>query len=152
MFIYVIGAPRGPKKVGCARDVTSRLRQLQTAYHRPLSILFSVEVPTDTCSTIERRAHWLLQDSRAEGEWFKVKTSAAIDAVRQAAAKNGAGELARPSAGRPSLGVKQTMVRLTDEQRGRIESLVGKSRMAAFIREAVDNELKRRERQKPDKE
>lgn len=53
--------------------------------------------------------------------------------------------------GRPPMHVKETKVRLTDEQRGRIESLVGKSRMAAFIREAVDNELKRRERQKPDK-
>lgn len=53
--------------------------------------------------------------------------------------------------GRPPLHVKETKVRLTDEQRRRIEALVGQSRMAAFIREAVENELKRRERQKPEK-
>ena len=52
--------------------------------------------------------------------------------------------------GRPPMHVKETKVRLTDEQRGRIEALVGKSRMATFIREAVENELKRRERQKPE--
>ena len=48
--------------------------------------------------------------------------------------------------GRPALGVKETKVRLTDEQRGRIEALVGKNRMAEFIREAIERELKRRER------
>ena len=57
--------------------------------------------------------------------------------------------------GRPPLKVdietKATMVRLTEDVRLRIEALVGKRRMAAFIREAIDAELKRRERQKPDK-
>ena len=48
--------------------------------------------------------------------------------------------------GRPPLGVKETKVRLTDEQRERIEALVGPNRMAEFIREAVERELKRRER------
>jgi len=53
--------------------------------------------------------------------------------------------------GRPPLHVKETKVRLTDDQRQRIEALVGPSRMAAFIREAIERELKRRERQKPEK-
>lgn len=44
-----------------------------------------------------------------------------------------------------------TMVRLTEDVRAQIEALVGKRRMAAFIREAIERELKRRERQKPDK-
>lgn len=48
--------------------------------------------------------------------------------------------------GRPPLGVKETKVRLTDEQRERIEALVGPNRMAEFIREAVERELKRREK------
>lgn len=47
--------------------------------------------------------------------------------------------------GRPPLNVKETKVRLTDEQRQRIEALVGPNRMAVFIREAIDNELERRE-------
>lgn len=47
--------------------------------------------------------------------------------------------------GRPPLNVKETKVRLTDEMRARIEALVGPNRMAAFIREAIENELTKRE-------
>lgn len=52
--------------------------------------------------------------------------------------------------GRPPLNVKETKVRLTDEQRRRIEALVGPNRMAVFIREAVEAELVRRERKPKD--
>lgn len=47
--------------------------------------------------------------------------------------------------GRPPLHVKETKVRLTDDQRRRIEAIVGPNRMAAFIREAIEAELRRRE-------
>ena len=42
--------------------------------------------------------------------------------------------------------IKPTVVRLSVEAIERIEALVGKNRMAEFIREAVERELKRRER------
>jgi Arc/MetJ-type ribon-helix-helix transcriptional regulator len=48
--------------------------------------------------------------------------------------------------GRPPMNVKETKVRLNDDQPERIEALVGKNRMAEFIREAVERELKRREK------
>lgn len=51
--------------------------------------------------------------------------------------------------GRPALNVKPTQVRLTAETRARIEALVGPSRMAAFIREAIEAELQRRESTRP---
>lgn len=51
--------------------------------------------------------------------------------------------------GRPPLGMKPTTVRLPVETIRRIEALVGNRRLAGFIREAVENELQRRE--KPDK-
>jgi hypothetical protein len=41
------------------------------------------------------------------------------------------------------------MVRLTEAVRARIIALVGPNRMAEFIREAIERELKRRERQPP---
>jgi hypothetical protein len=50
--------------------------------------------------------------------------------------------------GRPSLNVKMTAVRLAEETRERIRALVGDSGMAQFIRDAVERELKRRERKK----
>lgn len=48
--------------------------------------------------------------------------------------------------GRPPLGVKPTVVRLSEAVRERITALVGASGMARFIREAVDAELARREK------
>lgn len=50
-----------------------------------------------------------------------------------------------PRMGRPPLNVKPTVVRLSEEALARIEKMVGKNKMAAFIREAVERELKRRE-------
>jgi hypothetical protein len=53
---------------------------------------------------------------------------------------------AKPSRmGRPSLGVRATKVRLTDDQLRRIDQLVGARRMAAWIRDAIDRELERQE-------
>lgn len=47
--------------------------------------------------------------------------------------------------GRPPLHVRETKVRITDDQKSRIEALAGKSRMAAWIRDAIDVELDRQE-------
>lgn len=46
--------------------------------------------------------------------------------------------------GRPPLGMKPTTIRLPIETLQRIEALVGNRRIALFIREAVENELRRR--------
>lgn len=54
--------------------------------------------------------------------------------------------------GRPPLHVKETKVRLPEDARRRIEALVGPNRMAIFIREAVEAELDRRERQQKQKD
>jgi len=49
--------------------------------------------------------------------------------------------------GRPPLKASSKInVRLTDEQRERIEAIVGNYGIAAFIREAVDEKLAREER------
>lgn len=50
--------------------------------------------------------------------------------------------------GRPPMQVKATVVRLPEEVRERIRDLVGDNGMAQFIREAVERELRRRERQR----
>lgn len=48
--------------------------------------------------------------------------------------------------GRPPMQVKATVVRLPEDVRERIRTLVGDNGMAQFIREAVEKELKRREK------
>jgi predicted DNA-binding protein len=47
--------------------------------------------------------------------------------------------------GRPPLNLQATQVRLSRESLRRIEAVAGKNQMAAFIREAVEAELLRRE-------
>lgn len=49
--------------------------------------------------------------------------------------------------GRPPLKVEETKVRLAEGQKDRIRDLVGDQGMAQFIREAVERELRRREKQ-----
>jgi hypothetical protein len=48
--------------------------------------------------------------------------------------------------GRPPLGVESTNVRLSKEAKAAIRELVGEQGMAQFIREAIEREIKRRQR------
>lgn len=50
--------------------------------------------------------------------------------------------------GRPKMNVTPTMVRLPEGVAERIDAVAGKNRRSEFIREAVEKELKRRERPK----
>jgi hypothetical protein len=61
---------------------------------------------------------------------------------------NGSEPDTQAAMGRPPLGMKPTTVRLPVETLRKIEALVGNRRVAGFIREAVENELRRRD--KPD--
>lgn len=47
--------------------------------------------------------------------------------------------------GRPPLNMQATKIRLSQETKKRITDLVGRYRIASFIREAIENELARRE-------
>lgn len=47
--------------------------------------------------------------------------------------------------GRPPLGNKPTQVRIPDEAMARIDALYGRNRRAVFIREAIEEKLKRAE-------
>ena len=48
--------------------------------------------------------------------------------------------------GRPPLNVEETKVRLAAGSKQRIAALVGENRMAAFIREAVEDKLRTEEK------
>lgn len=52
--------------------------------------------------------------------------------------------------GRPPLKVKSTVVRLSEGIGERIDTLVGKQRRAAFIREVVEREVERLEKKQRD--
>ncbi|MCK1479359.1 GIY-YIG nuclease family protein [Bradyrhizobium sp. 197] len=146
MTIYLLSTGRKLKKIGISSKTDARHRAIQTANGGEIALTYSKTVPADIAPDVERRAHWLLREFKRRGEWFAVGAGVAIAAIDRAIQERGEGEKARSGAGRPSLGVKETKVRLNDDQPDRIEALVGKNRMAEFIREAVERELKRREK------
>lgn len=51
--------------------------------------------------------------------------------------------------GRPALNLEETKVRLSAGAKARIIALVGENRMAAYIRDAVEEKLQRDEKRKP---
>jgi len=153
-FVYVIGSEAGLQKVGLARDPQNRLRNLQCGNHSPLRLVAAFSVSPALAHPTEAYAHYLLRSARAHGEWFAVSPDGAASAVEEAVTAVAEGKRP-PSAptvpsigrkrGRPKLEGKPTQIRLTTNQRQDIEALVGPNRMAEFIREAVENELTRRE-------
>lgn len=54
--------------------------------------------------------------------------------------------------GRPPLNFKDIKIRLSPETKDRIEALVGNYQIAAFIRDAIERELRRRESEHGDKD
>lgn len=57
----------------------------------------------------------------------------------------------KPRMGRPPMNVKPMLVRLPEGTAEKIDAIAGPNRRAEFIREAIEREIKRRERlTKPD--
>lgn len=148
MFIYLVRTGRKLKKVGLTSKADDRHRNIQTANGSEVVLVFSKAVDAEIAANVEKRAHWLLREFKRRGEWFAVKSDIAISAIEQAIKERGEGEKARSGAGRPPMNVKETKVRLREGQRERIEALVGDNRMAQWIREAVERELRRQEKAK----
>jgi hypothetical protein len=146
MTIYMLSTGRKMKKIGISAKSEVRHRQIQTSNGGEVVLAYSKVVPAELASDIELRAHWLLREFKRRGEWFAVKADIAIAAIERAIRERGEGEKARSGAGRPPMGIKPTQVRLSEETRERIRELVGDSGMAQFIRDAVERELKRREK------
>lgn len=71
MFLYVIGS-NDIQKIGYSKDVSSRLRRLQTGNPVDLVLHHVVEVPEDRARIIEQHLHKELSYLRVRGEWFKM--------------------------------------------------------------------------------
>lgn len=84
--VYVIaGAPDGPSKIGVARNMEKRCRELQTGHPAALSVLFGLRGTRDEVYAIEARAHKALDRKRAHGEWFFVAPAEAAEVIVTAA-------------------------------------------------------------------
>lgn len=78
--LYVIGDGSGVVKVGRARDVGRRLREIQTSYPRDLLVLHVYY----GAGRLESHVHRLLQSSNCRGEWFDFGDRDAVAEVDKA--------------------------------------------------------------------
>ena len=69
-YVYIVqaGGHRRPVKVGHAKSVRGRLRDLQISNHAELVLLMAIEC--NNAPRLERDIHAVLADSRLRGEWF----------------------------------------------------------------------------------
>lgn len=79
MYVYVLGADRGPYKVGFSKNPMRRLSVIQSTHDKPLKLVFSQRVASP--SSVERRAHCLLRKHRLGGEWFDAPLDEIISAI-----------------------------------------------------------------------
>lgn len=84
--LYLISSGRGPcqdlHKIGIAKDMQTRLLQLQTSNPFDLIIWHWVDFPDRrTAAMAERRVHQILDEYRQRGEWFQCFGTTALAAV-----------------------------------------------------------------------
>lgn len=107
VFVYVIvDSERRFAKIGIAKDVERRRRQLQVAYPTTLMVSHSVYFPmTIIGAQVEYRTHQILADCRLNGEWFAAdvdQCKAAIERARRWV-RNRRGEMTWQPAARRSV-------------------------------------------------
>lgn len=83
-FVYVIAAGSDAVKIGIAKDVQRRMKELQTGHYHRLSVFRQIAC-LSRCEAfaIENRAHKLLAANALEGEWFSVSPDVAAAAVER---------------------------------------------------------------------
>lgn len=87
-FLYVVQGTHDLVKIGVSKDPNERLAALQTGSPFPLAMPYIVATPGSGFD-IEAEAHRLLDSHRVQGEWFSVRTRAAVEAIGTAAASLG---------------------------------------------------------------
>lgn len=88
-YLYVVGHPNGPRKIGTSGKPKARLSSLRTSSPFPLSGEFLASCDATAAKLIEARAHRALAPARQRGEWFGVSLEQAVSAVMRAAKELG---------------------------------------------------------------
>jgi hypothetical protein len=84
-YVYVIGTPSGPFKIGVATDLKARLGSIQTGSHSRISVIYAAVVPKSQAYAVETHAHEQLKSVRLSGEWFNTSAEIAQKTVSKAA-------------------------------------------------------------------
>lgn len=140
-------------KVGISGNIRARMNSLQNGSPYTLALAYSGECG-NLASRLEAEAHAILEASRKAGEWFAVSAEDAVKAVLSAAASLGIELLPIEVRAIKSRGARQKWVdnmiaRFPEGTFERIAAVLeGSEDRTDFVREAVERELKRREKSK----
>lgn len=147
-YVYVLGTPGGPCKVGWSADPDRRSKYGKWLAGQP-DVLHRAPISNGFALYAERYAHWLLRDHHYRNEWFNVEPEVAINAANKAVAidfhRNGL---------IPTMRDLHSIARFPKGTMDRINEVLDaehKEKRSSFYREAVERELTRREREKAKK-
>ena len=81
-LVYVISAGR-QCKIGRTRNIRARLRAYRTHCAQAPKLRFYQVVPAAHAASLERHVHEKLEESRTNGEWFRLSAAAARRAIEE---------------------------------------------------------------------
>ncbi|MGR7993893.1 GIY-YIG nuclease family protein [Xanthobacter sp. ZOL 2024] len=157
-YLYVCGYDGGPFKIGYGYNPSKRMKDHVRSGHAGIFMVGAWPVGARIAQAAERYVHWLLRDKHLQKEWFNVTQEEAEAAVRHALSP-GALEahdnfsMVPPITGKnKDLGYKEwARTNFASGTLLRIKSVVAKDETQSdFIREAIEAELKRREKKPKD--
>lgn len=154
MFVYAIGTKGGPHKIGMTKNVKGRFHSIQSLNPKKMFIAFSIEVQES--GAVEDYAHWLLREKHISGEWFKIDSNEAKEAIENAIAAVKEGK--KPELpnkplggrGRKRMWSENILARFARGTKAEIDSVRNPDNedVTDFIRLAVDEEIIRRQRRR----
>ena len=72
-FVYAMGPPNGPTKIGFTNNLETRLRAIQTGNSEKIKIHYNIEFDTEKeMRDAEKKIHKSLSHKRKKGEWFNI--------------------------------------------------------------------------------
>lgn len=114
-YVYVVGSPEGPNKIGQTLSPAERMGTLQISNaHRLHHRLFACGT-ADNSLTLERAAHVEMRAHRKRGEWFEVKMDDAVSTLLRLSV-----ELGIPFAEVASDAAPEVRMKLTPKPRRRV--------------------------------
>ncbi|MCS3692049.1 hypothetical protein ABIF07_001035 [Bradyrhizobium elkanii] len=150
-YLYVIGTSDGPVKIGHSLAPQRRLDDFRRE-GREVVLTGTWPLGRSIALAVERYVHWQLRERHIRGEWFNVPRPEVLSAIRLALSKINEIDGRYPI---PALDRHGPKIRFAEHMKARFAEGTF-ARMDAvrddgedrtdFIREAVERELKRRER------
>lgn len=145
-YVYIIGPAEGPVKVGKSEAPETRIKQLQAKTNEVLYLMGKWPLGRAHSLAVERYVHWLLRDKAIGREWFDVTREEAAHAIDTAISRDIHPDYPMPELDERMSEMKGGAFVRAKLPAGMIDRVhrASNGQHAAFVREAIENELARR--------